>query len=341
MSIEVSSSANVCTKCGTAFSRKKGFFPASYAPLWKGAGYICICRDCIETMYLTYLQQSNDAKTAVRQMCRKLDLYWSDNVYELVEERSTNRSLMTRYMAKLNTSAYVGKCYDDTLAEEGKTWDFDNVVVANDASTVVVDDDGGSDELVYVDDDIEITDDVVRFWGSGYPHSMYRELEQRRRYWMSKMPDGIEIDIGTEALIRQICSLELDINRDRMAGKTVDKSVNALNTLLGSANLKPNQKKDENLETNLANTPLGVWLYRYELKRPLPEIDDDCKDVNHIRKYVFTWMGHLCKMMGKKNAYSKLYEDEIERLRVEMPQYNDDDDTDEEFLMNVLESDGN
>lgn len=337
MAIEVTSSANVCAKCGTAFSRKKGFFPASYAPLWKGAGYLCICRDCIEAMYLTYLQQSNDAKIAVRQMCRKLDLYWSDKVYELVEERSTNRSIMTRYMAKLNTSAYVGKCYDDTLEEEGRIWDFDNVVVVNNETTT--EEVSESDDPIYIeDDDIEITDDVVRFWGSGYPQSMYKELEQRRRYWMSKMPDGLEIDIGTEALIRQICSLELDINRDRIAGKSIDKSVNALNTLLGSANLKPNQKKDENADSNLANTPLGLWLYRYEYKRPLPEIDEECKDSNHIRKYVFTWMGHLCKMMGKKNAYTKLYEDEIERLRVEMPQYDDDDLSDEEFMMNVMES---
>lgn len=337
MAIEVTSSANVCAKCGTAFSRKKGFFPASYAPLWKGTGYLCICRDCIEAMYLVYLQQSNDAKTAVRQMCRKLDLYWSDKVYELVEERSTNRSIMTRYMAKLNTSAYVGKCYDDTLEEEGRIWDFDNAVVANIETTTT--DEEVSDDPIYIeDDDIKITDDVVRFWGSGYPQSMYKELEQRRRYWMSKMPEGVEIDIGTEALIRQICSLELDINRDRIAGKSIDKSVNALNTLLGSANLKPNQKKDENADSNLANTPLGLWLYRYEYKRPLPEIDEECKDSNHIRKYVFTWMGHLCKMMGKKNAYTKLYEDEIERLRVEMPQYDDDDLSDEEFMMNVMES---
>ena len=57
------------------------------------------------------------------------------------------------------------------------------------------------------------------------------------------------------------------------------------------------------------------------------------KDVNGIRKYVFTWMGHLCKMLGLKNGYAKLYEDEIERLRVNRPEYDGDDD---EAFMNRL-----
>ena len=90
--------------------------------------------------------------------------------------------------------------------------------------------------------------------------------------------------------------------------------------------MKPGQKKQEDADAALTNTPLGVWLYRYENKRPLPEVDEELKDVNGIRKYVFTWMGHLCKMLGLKNAYSQLYEDEIARLRVDKPEYDGDDD---------------
>lgn len=76
----------------------------------------------------------------------------------------------------------------------------------------------------------------------------------------------------------------------------------------------------------IANTPLGVWLFRYENKRPLPEIDKSLQDVNRIKKYVFTWLGHICKMCGVKNGYTRLYEDEINRLRVEKPEYEDEDD---------------
>lgn len=338
MPIEMSSDKAICAKCGTAYTRRKGYFPVSYAVLHKGIGYIPVCKECIDTMYNSYLAQCNDAKKAVRQMCRKLDLYWSDSVYEVVARKSTTRSMMTQYIAKINTVTYVGKSYDDTLSSEGTLWNFDapnGAGAITPVAEVAPPPDEPREPEVTIDD---ISEDVVAFWGSGYTPAMYLELEQRRSYWMSRFPQDVELDIGTEALIRQICSLELDINRDRAAGRSVEKSVTALNTLLGSANLKPVQKKQDDADTALTNTPLGVWLYRYENKRPLPEIDDDLKDVNGIKRYVFTWMGHLCKMLGIKNTYSKLYEDEIAKLRVEKPEYDGDDD--ETLMMDVLSEDG-
>ena len=143
---------------------------------------------------------------------------------------------------------------------------------------------------------------------------------------MSKFPEGIELDVGTEALIRQICSLELDINRDRIAGKSVDKSVNALNNLLGSANLKPTQQKQDGDNSN-ENTPFGVWIRRWETQRPIPEPDPDLEDVDGIVRYISIWfLGHLCKMLGIKNTYCKLYEEEIDKMRVDRPEYEDEDD---------------
>lgn len=322
MSIEISSDKAICTKCGTAYSRRKGYFPVSYAILYKGIGHIPVCKTCVDSIYNSYLAQCNDAKKAVRQTCRKLDLYWSDNVYEVVARKSTTRSMMTQYIAKTNTITYAGKSYDDTLSDEGTLWSFGEVEASpSDAAS--------NNDIRNEEQDISIEDipaDVKVFWGSGYTPSMYLELEQRRSYWMSRFPSDVELDIGTEALIRQICSLELDINRDRAAGRSVDKSVTALNALLGSANLKPVQKKKDDADVALANTPLGVWLYRYENERPLPEVDEDLKDVNKLKKYIFTWMGHLCKMLGVKNSYSQMYEDEIERLKVELPEYDGDDD---------------
>lgn len=328
MPIEVNSVSATCTRCGTEYPHRKGYFPVSYAQLYKGIGYIPICRTCIEDMYSTYLSQCNSAKNAVRQMCRKLDLYWNENAFDTVARKSTTKSMMSQYISKINTVSLAGKSYDDTMLEDGTLWNFISDPVGG-VLPVGATDGAQTDE----EQEPEISDAVKAFWGSGYSANMYQELEQRREYWMSRFPSDYDMDIGTEAIIRQICSLELDINRDRAAGRSVEKSVNALNTLLGSMNLKPVQKKQDEADLGLASTPLGVWLHRYENERPLPEIDNDLKDVNGIKKYVFTWMGHLCKMLGLKNAYSDLYEDEIERLRVLRPEYDGDDD---ELVMSEL-----
>ncbi len=318
MAIEMSSDGAICSKCGKKYSRRKGFFPVSYAILHKGIGYAPVCKDCIDTMYNTYLAQCNNAKGAVRQLCRKLDLYWSESVYEVVQRKSTTRSMMTQYIAKINTVTYAGKSYDDTLSEEGVLWNFSPGAIDIVESETV---------NVKPSESIETSEEIIAFWGSGYSDDMYEELEQRRRYWMSKFPEGTDLDVGTEALIRQICALELDINRDRFAGKPIDKSVNALNNLLGSANLKPTQQKNNADTSSLEKTPYGVWIHKLENERPISEPSEEMKDVDGIVKYISIWfLGHLCKMLGIKNTYCKLYEEEIEKMRVEHPEYEDEDD---------------
>lgn len=320
--IEVNASSSICRKCGTAYGRLKGYFPVSYGALYRGTGYLPYCKECVDSMFNAYLAECKDAKMAVRQMCRKLDLYWNEKLFEAAEKQSTPRSIMTSYMSKINGTKFANMSYDDTLKAEDALW-IEPAQYSTIQPSVPI--------MPEPDDDIEVPEEVIVFWGPGYTPSMYMELEGRRAYWMSKYPDDAEFDIGTEALIRQICSLEIDINRDRAAGKSADKNINTLNTLLGSASLKPAQKRSDDYESSLANTPLGVWLYRYENKRPLPEVDKDLQDVNGVKKYIFTWMGHLCKMMNIKNGYTKLYDAEIDRLRVERPEYDGDDD---ETLLN-------
>lgn len=333
MALVTESSYVICYKCGKRFGKKAGNFPAVHSQLTKGMGYLPICKMCTEDLYAEFLKQFNNEEKAMHSFCRKLDLYWSKEVYQYVAQRSATRSLVTQYITRLNTYNYTGKSYDDTIAEAGETG----------VSTILTDHlpEPPKIESVVVapKDDTPITDDIIDFWGTGYTPSMYRELERRLSYWRTKFPENFEFDIGTEVIIKQICFLELDINRDRAEGKPVDKNVNTLNTLLGSANLKPAQKKgDENLEKELESTPMGVWLWRYENQRPLPEVSEDLKDVNGIKKYIFTWMGHLCKMLNIKNGYTRLYEEEIERLRVERPEYSEEDD--ESLLYDIFNEEG-
>ena len=315
--IEVNASSSTCRKCGTTYGRLKGYFPVSYSYLYKGTGYLPYCKDCVDGMFAAYLQECKDSKVAVRQMCRKLDLYWSEKVYEAVEKQNSTRSMMTSYITKINAVKLASKSYDDTLREEGALWlepkaysNMETVITGVDIS----------------DEELNVSDDIVLFWGPGYTPSMYMELENRRKYWMSKYPQEAELDIGTEALIRQICSLEIDINKARMEGKPIDKYVNSLNTVLGSANLKPTQKK-EDADAELEKMPLGVGIQKWEYSRPLPPTPKEKRDINQVIKNITTWyLGHACKMVGIRNSYCKMYEDAMAELRVENPDHAEEDD---------------
>jgi hypothetical protein len=309
--METSGTTTACIRCGTAYGVKRGNFAVCHGDLYKGAGYLPYCRSCVDAMYGEFLAGGVSPVDAARQVCRKLDLYWNRALFHAAERGTAARSVMTNYLQKCNTVKFVGKSYTDTLREEGTLWSFAGCGSA----------DGQEDEAAPA-----VPEEIRLFWGPGYTQEMYRELEDRRKFWMSRYPDGYQPDIGEEALIRQICNLEIDINHDRAAGKSVVNNVNTLNTLLGSLNLKPAQKKND-ADGDVENMPLGVGIQKWELSRPLPETEEKCRDKAGRVRYITTWfLGHACKMVGLRNSYTKLYEDAMNDLRVQHPEYDDDDD---------------
>ena len=330
MAIELSSDIAVCHKCGKGFNKRRGNFPSCHSSTTIGVGYLPVCKECFNNLFDMYLAHCSDTKAAVRQMCRKFDLYWNEDQYNLVMLNSGGTNVMNLYLQKIGNVKYHGKSYDDTLAEEGTLWSFYSVNNENDEDGV-----SGRISLTNVE---PISDEVVKFWGSGYTPSMYNELEQRREYWMTKLEqEGVTIDVGAEALIKQICSLEIDINKARASGKAVDKLVNTLNTLLGSANLKPTQKKNDDSDTGMEKTPFGVWIQRWENDLPIPDPSPEMEDADGIIKYMLTWVyGHLARMFNIKNAHSRLYDEEIAKWRIERPEYDDEDD--ESFLDDIFGS---
>lgn len=251
MALEMNTDKVICPTCGTGYSKRKGFFPVSYGELYKGLGYIPYCRSCIDKIYSQYLAQCKDSKMAVRQTCRKLDLYWNESIFDSVVKKSSVRSLMTQYIVRINSVSCAGKSYDDTLLDEGILWSFDTTQVAAEPQDIEPDEADESNTA----DEPDIPQEVIAFWGTGYSKEMYEQLEQRRKYYSSKFPDAFSDaggnDIGSDVLMRQLCNLEVSISKDAAAGKSIDKSVNSLNTLIGSLNLKPAQKKSDELDASM------------------------------------------------------------------------------------------
>lgn len=319
--IDINVSSTMCRKCGKAYGRLKGNFPVNYGPLYKGNGYIPYCRSCIDQMYEDYYSESKSELFAVRQVCRKLDLYWNQSIFNSVMKRNSQRSMMTSYMAAINNVKYAGKCYDDTLREYGALWSFGI------SSTPPVQVEQAAPSADNEENDCEApSDEIKNFWGPGYSDSMYWQLNERYKYWLDQYPEDVELTIGEEALLRQVCNLEISIAQSRSQNKSIEKEVNTLNSIIGSLNIRPDKKKA--VEGSLdESTPFGVWIRRIEDTRPVAEPDPQFRDVDGIRKYITVWFfGHLCKMLKIKNSYSRLYEDEMAKLRVERPEYEGEDD---------------
>ena len=334
-------SKHYCTRCGRGHKSQKGNFPASQSPLFAANnGCIMVCRDCLDEMYRHYravLGNGDDDRQAIRRMCMKFDIYWSPDIYAMLDKVDSSKSRMLAYISKANLYQFKDKTFDDTLDEEAALAADERVLVAAAIG-------GAGNEYSEVDDPTEspVSPELLKFWGTGLAPSLYLELQNRFDYWCEELnTDQDSMDAGTKSVLRQICNLEVQSNKDMAAGKSTDKLAGMINTLLGSANLKPVQKQEADKDGVNEKTPFGVWIRRWENERPVPELDPELQDVNHVVRYISIWfLGHLCKMLHIKNTYCKMYDEEIERLRLERPEYNDEED-DENFFNDIFgRSDG-
>ena len=316
----------VCTRCGRAYNKQKNSFAASQSPLYRANGaYLPICNICLDDLYNKYLTELGDDAEAVQRICMKLDIYWSMDVFNASKRASNGVSRMRSYITKTNLIHYAGKNYDDTISEMGRlpTVPVEAAAIEDDAS-------GEHEEG-------ELDMKLVEFWGKGYSLPFYEELSQRYKKWTRGLPKPI--DSAEEAIYKQICILEAIINRDSASGRPVDKNINMLNNLIGSLNRKPVQKQTQ-ADADFDGLPLGVGIRLYENTRPIPEPDPDFADKDGVIKTLSIWfLGHLCKMLGIRNAYCKMYEEELERYKIERPDLVDEND-DEETFNNIFSNEG-
>lgn len=313
----ISTPNSYCCRCGRAYSRKKGYFPVSHSPMYRGSGYLPWCNECIEDMYDAYVHELGDGRSAMRRMCMKMDLYWSDSIYDMVERSSGTNSRVRNYIGKTNIIRYIDKTFDDTIKEESATgaWPPSSLPPAR-----------GNNPSGESDDDIPTDQSIIDFWGAGFQHDFYMDLERRYKNWTGGEEKAKNLPHAERALYQQICMQEAIISREAAAGNATDKAVNTLNNLLGSMNLKPAQRK-ENTDLELEKMPLGVGIQKWEYSRPLPETPKENRDIRGVVKNITTWyLGHACKMVGLKNSYCKAYEDAMEGLRVKRPEYDEEDD---------------
>ena len=97
------------------------------------------------------------------------------------------------------------------------------------------------------------------------------------------------------------------------------------------------QPKQNAGDTTADNQTFGTLIDKWENERPLPEIDEELKDVDKIGLYIDTFFkGHTCKMLDKKNAFSNLYSSMMKKFTVNKPEYESDESYDSELVFDKM-----
>jgi hypothetical protein len=290
-----------CSRCGKKLTNEDSF-PASQSELYAGWGYrLPICKPCLDKLFDFYTQKLGDEDEAIRRICMKFDIYFSQSLANASRKITKNRSRIHTYISRSNLGQYSNKSYDTTIEEES-------------GNTIESIDDLKDNK------DIKVSQRTVKFFGTGFQENEYKFLADQYEDWTARHECKTK---AQEELFKNLCIAQLNIQKEtQKSGGKVDAAMDTFQKLLGSANIKPTQTNDNALaDQNTFGTLIQKWENEKPISEPLPEF----KDVDGIVKYISIWfLGHLCKMLKIKNSYSAMYEKEMEKYKVSKPQYDDD-----------------
>lgn len=298
-----------CTCCGTEYNSVTDFLCAPSTPLYRNnGGRMSVCRGCVDALYDRYRDEFGEEE-AIRRICQKFDIYFNPAIVRASKNMGKYKSRMASYISRCNIKMYNGKTYDNTIREEGDL-----------AIQKLEDLEEQQDKSKFV-----VTKQMVHDWGLNFSPSEYEFLENEYNDWSSKC---VIAGKSKDALVRDLCIQRLQINKALLDGKIdiYTKMTETFQRTLDRAALTP---KIEEANERASEIPLGVMIKNFEEHDPIPEPLDEWKDVDGIAHfYSVYFLGHLCKMMGIKNPHSELYEKEMAKYRVEIPELADADDED-------------
>ena len=311
-----------CFYCGKEYVETN--FYKSNSNFYSNIGKIPYCKQCIEKLYQEYFAKyTNEGcltpeKKEVQRLCMIFDIYYKDDIFYAAIEDATKRKLnisaMGAYMKMIQLQQYNRnkESYENTITEaEQESFAMASI---SDLSTETTVDQKTRD-----------------FFGIGFVDEDYKFLEREYKDWTARHECNTK---AQEEVFKRICFKQLEILKATRRGEDTKNLDATFQNYLDTAKLQPKQNAGE---TTSENQTFGTLIDKWENERPLPEIDEELKDVDKIALYIDTFFkGHTCKMLDKKNAFSNLYSSTMKKFTVNKPEYESDEDYDSEVVFDRM-----
>ena len=309
-----------CLRCNNEYPINSKELYKSSSQLYRSIGKIPYCDKCLTELYDEYvleytaLECENPDRKAMERICMITNKYYNDKMFDSAmkdrEKDSYNKhSFIWLYMKQTNMYQYSSKDYDTTIKEKHlKSLEDGNAIQNN------KDDSGKTEE------EREIIDEAIDLFGSGFTDDDYLYLYNEYMDWTMRHECNTK---AQEELFKRLCFKQLDILKAERRKENTDKLDATYQNLLQTANLQPRQNtSDSASESHTFGTLIDKW----ENTRPIPEIDEELRDVDNIGKYISVFFkGHLAKMLGIDNKDADEYDKYMEQYSVSKPEYDDDD----------------
>lgn len=305
-----------CFYCGNEYVETN--FYKSFGNFFDNIGKIPYCKQCVEKFYQYYFDKYtnegclNPEERAVKRVCMAMDIYYSkanfDSAMKKIKQDNINISPMGQYMKTISLSQYKGKSYDNTVSEDeqkelaASLMDMSNISERN------------------------VDEKTIKFFGAGFSDDDYEFLQEQYNDWTARHECKTK---AQEEVFKDICFNRLQNLKALRMGEDTKDITASFQKMLDSGKLQPKQNAGDAMADNQT---FGTLIDKWENTRPLPEIDEELKDVDKIGLYLDVFFkGHLAKMMGLKNGFSRLYSKYMEQYTVEKPEYEGDEDSEALF----------
>ena len=306
-----------CFYCGKEYVDTN--FYNSNSEFYSNIGKVPYCKQCVEKFYQQYFDRyTNEGcltpeKKAVQRLCMVLDIYYREDAYNSAmdskKKREMNISPMGAYMKMIQLQQYNRnkETYENTISEAEQ----ENFAMSS---------------ISNISGEITADQSTIDFFGSGFTDEDYKFLKKEYNDWTARHECNTK---AQEEVFKRICFKQLEILKATRKGEETKNLDATFQNLLDTAKLQPKQNSGE---ATADNQTLGTLIDRWENERPLPEIDEELKDVDKIGLYVdIFFKGHLAKMMGLKNGLSNSYAKFMKKYTVEKPEYDNDENSEALF----------
>ncbi len=286
------------------------------------SGFYPICKECLQKEAMDYnkaTKEYTDSREKTIKVFQKLDLPFIDHVYtqalRRAQEEAGDRNRKSAY-GHLLTMVKTLDQYRNLHFEDSEFGD------------------AGNPAIVETEEEINENSKVIKAakkrFGADYSNKDLMFLETQYEDWTSRYACESK---AQELLFQRICHKQLEIEKAQKRGDETKDLDKTLQDLMASIAIKPNQSSANALtESKSFGQLIQKWEDEYEGGNPIPEPDEDFKDVDKIGLYIDVFFkGHMAKMMGLKNAFSHIYERYMKKYTVNKPQYDEESDSEALF----------
>lgn len=294
-----------CFYCGKEYVDTN--FYNSNSIFYSNIGKIPHCKQCIEKFYQQFYEKyTNEGclmpeKKAVQRLCMIFDIYYSEDAYNSAinsaAKREMNISPMGAYMKMIQLQQHKNKSYENTITEAEQ----ENFAMAS-----------------ISDLSIETTVDqkTIDFFGAGFTDEDYKFLEREYQDWTTRHECETK---AQEEIFKRICFKQLEILKATRKGEDTKHLDATFRDLLDTAKLQPKQNAGETISD--AQT-FGTLIDKWENTRPIPEVEDEFKDVDKIGLLIHTfYTGHMAKVLNLPTSLTAIYDKFIKKYTVEKQEY--------------------